>query len=107
MKMCGIPLFPGLLREFLMTRPAGRTPGTSVLAVALRVATMSLAGAAFCASAPQEGSASAEAGEALFMEKCSPCHAIGGGRRVGSDLVGVTSCRDRDLRTRFISALAP
>jgi mono/diheme cytochrome c family protein len=65
---------------------------------------MSLAGVAFGASAPQEGSASAEAGEALFMEKCSPCHTIGGGKGVGPDLAGVTSRRDRDWLTRFISA---
>lgn len=87
-----------------MPRPAGRSPWPSVLAVALWVATMSLAGVAFGASAPQEGSASAEAGEALFMEKCSPCHTIGGGKRVGPDLAGVTSRRDRDWLTRFISA---
>ena len=87
-----------------MPRPAGRTPGTSVLAFALWVVTMSLAGVGFGASAPQEGSASAEAGEALFMEKCSPCHTIGGGKRVGPDLAGVTSRRDRDWLTRFISA---
>ena len=87
-----------------MPRPAGRTPGSSVLAVALCAATMSLAGVAFGVSAPQEGSASAETGEALFMEKCSPCHTIGGGKRVGPDLAGVTSRRDRDWLARFISA---
>ncbi|MGE5283766.1 MAG: c-type cytochrome [Actinomycetota bacterium] len=87
-----------------MPRSAGRSPGASVLAVALWVATMSLAGMAFGASAPQEGSASAESGEALFMGKCSSCHTIGGGKRVGPDLAGVTSRRDRDWLTRFISA---
>jgi mono/diheme cytochrome c family protein len=87
-----------------MPRPAGRSSGTSVLAVVLWVATMSLAGVAFVAFAPHEGTASVEAGEALFMEKCSPCHTIGGGKRVGPDLAGVTSRRDRDWLTRFISA---
>lgn len=75
-----------------MQRPAGRNLGASVLAVAPWVATMSLAGVAFGASAPQEGSASAEEGEALFMEKCSPCHTIGGGKGVGPDLAGAVLC---------------
>ena len=91
-------------RGFRMSRSARRTTGALVLAVALWAATISSAGAAFGASAPKEGSASAEAGEGLFMEKCSPCHTIGGGKRVGPDLAGVTSLRDRNWLTRIISA---
>jgi Cytochrome c. len=86
-----------------MPRSAGHTTGASVLAVALWAATISSAGAVFTA-APARGGATAEVGEALFGERCSSCHTIGGGKRVGPDLAGVTSLRDRDWLTRFISA---
>lgn len=43
-------------------------------------------------------------GEALFASRCAACHTIGGGRRVGPDLQGVTMRRDRDWLRRWISA---
>lgn len=46
---------------------------------------------------------STESGEALFQQKCTACHTIGQGDRVGPDLQGVTSRRDRTWLTRFIS----
>jgi protein SCO1/2 len=44
-------------------------------------------------------------GQYTFAYHCSACHAIGGGNtRIGPDLQGVTSRRDRDWLRRFISA---
>jgi mono/diheme cytochrome c family protein len=43
-------------------------------------------------------------GEALFHEKCSPCHTIGGGRLLGPDLKGVAAVRDHAWLAKFIYA---
>lgn len=40
--------------------------------------------------------------ETLFQERCAPCHTIGGGIRVGPDLLGVTQRRDRAWLLRWI-----
>ncbi len=47
----------------------------------------------------------AEAGETstLFQQKCSVCHTIGGGKRVGPDLRGVDSRRNTDWLVRWIT----
>ena len=52
-------------------------------------------------SAP-DVSGSYDRGQALFEHKCAPCHAIGGGKKVGPDLSGVTQRRDRDWLFRWI-----
>lgn len=44
-----------------------------------------------------------EEGAALFQEKCSACHTIGGGNLVGPDLQGITTQRDHDWLARWIS----
>jgi mono/diheme cytochrome c family protein len=49
-------------------------------------------------------SQSADAGQAIFEEKCVACHTIGGGRLVGPDLQGVTTRRERDWLARWIAA---
>jgi nitrite reductase (NO-forming) len=46
---------------------------------------------------------SAEQGEAIFEAKCSACHFIGAGIRVGPDLQGVTERRDREWLARWIA----
>jgi mono/diheme cytochrome c family protein len=46
---------------------------------------------------------SAGRGEQVFGAKCSPCHTIGGGRKVGPDLKGITEERQRDWIEAFIS----
>jgi len=46
---------------------------------------------------------SPDKGKAIFETKCSPCHTIGGGRRVGPDLKGVTEQRSRNWLIKFIS----
>lgn len=45
----------------------------------------------------------AEQGEAIFAQKCTPCHAIGGGDRpTGPDLAGITERREEAWIRRFI-----
>jgi protein SCO1/2 len=39
----------------------------------------------------------------LFQSRCSACHSIGEGDKIGPDLKGVTSRRDRAWLTRYIS----
>ncbi|HEX9145187.1 MAG TPA: cytochrome c, partial [Candidatus Binatia bacterium] len=46
----------------------------------------------------------AEKGEALFQQKCAPCHTIGKGKLVGADLQGVGQRVSRDWMERFIAA---
>jgi protein SCO1 len=43
-------------------------------------------------------------GEFLFRNGCAACHSIGGGDRIGPDLLGVTARRDRAWVERFIQA---
>ncbi len=47
---------------------------------------------------------SAEQGEAIFQNKCSACHTVGGGRSAGPDLAGVTKKRDPAWLVRIITA---
>ncbi|NUM89007.1 MAG: cytochrome c, partial [Bdellovibrionales bacterium] len=48
--------------------------------------------------------AQAAESEALFQEKCSSCHSIGGGRRVGPDLIGVQDRRSESWLRSFIQS---
>ena len=49
-------------------------------------------------------SAQAEQGKTIFLQsRCSPCHTIGGGKRVGPDLKGTTTNRSRDWLMRMIT----
>jgi len=60
-------------------------------------------GAASLATA-QPIAQTAEQGKAIFQQKCSSCHTIGGGKLVGPDLQGVTQRRDLTWIKDFISA---
>ena len=64
-----------------------------------------LLSAAFVAPA-SAGEAKAESpfqkSSALFLQSCSKCHSIGGGRRVGPDLRGVADRHDKDWIIGFI-----
>jgi protein SCO1 len=42
-------------------------------------------------------------GQYEFATHCAPCHSIGQGNRIGPDLAGVTSARDRAWLMRFIA----
>lgn len=42
-------------------------------------------------------------GQRLFLSKCSSCHSLGGGDKLGPDLAGVTSRRSRDWLMHYIS----
>jgi cbb3-type cytochrome oxidase cytochrome c subunit len=45
----------------------------------------------------------AKKGRSIFSNKgCNGCHSIGGGRRAGPDLAGVTERRDTDWVRRFL-----
>ena len=55
------------------------------------------------AGASPQRTAAVEAGEKLFTEKCSSCHTIGEGDRVGPDLHGVTDRRDRAWLVKWVS----
>lgn len=45
---------------------------------------------------------STDEGKALFQEKCASCHTIGQGDRLGPDLKGVTTNRERDWLARWL-----
>ncbi len=44
-----------------------------------------------------------EKGKEIFNAKCTPCHTIGGGRKVGPDLRGVTADHPKTWLFSFIS----
>jgi mono/diheme cytochrome c family protein len=78
--------------------------------VSLRLTQTAVVLAAFVlalASRPGEAAAPAEQvqqGQALFQERCTACHSIGQGDRVGPDLAGVVSRRDHAWLDRWIAA---
>ncbi|MSQ20272.1 MAG: c-type cytochrome [Betaproteobacteria bacterium] len=43
-------------------------------------------------------------GEQIFQSRCSTCHALGSGDKLGPDLAGVMRRRERDWITRYLSA---
>jgi mono/diheme cytochrome c family protein len=82
-------------------------------ALAPRAARTTLRGAAagaaaalvFAAAAPARAAAPAspfQKGAALFLQKCSKCHTIGGGRRVGPDLRGVADRHEAEWILGFV-----
>lgn len=84
-----------------MTRLLGKgTFRTSAIAL---LAVMAVA-ATLAAAPPDSGQARlAERGEAIFQQKCSACHTVGGGDRpMGPDLAGVLERRDPAWVERFI-----
>ncbi len=42
-------------------------------------------------------------GQFLFQSRCSACHTIGAGDRLGPDLLGVTTRRERSWLARFLA----
>ncbi len=78
-----------------------RTGLAGLLVAAFLVAL--LAGLAALAWAAPEQSASASNGETIFSSQCAACHTIGGGKRVGPDLKGVTSLRPATWLAQWIA----
>jgi mono/diheme cytochrome c family protein len=68
-------------------------------AAAQSAATPASAGAAPAVIAPEDTRAGA-----LFGSRCTSCHTIGDGRKVGPDLVGVTARRSAEWITRFLTS---
>lgn len=58
------------------------------------------------AEAGPEVSGSAEKGRIIFDQKCSPCHTLGGGKKIGPDLKGVTERRKKDWLMKWIASPA-
>ncbi|MDD1749458.1 MAG: c-type cytochrome, partial [Methanothrix sp.] len=59
---------------------------------------------AFSVKASAEAkSGDAEKGKAIFDSKCTLCHTIGGGKKIGPDLKGVTQRRAEEWIVKFIS----
>lgn len=46
----------------------------------------------------------AQDGEAIFKQKCSACHKVGGGRLVGPDLIGVTTKRSEEWLIKWVTS---
>lgn len=44
-----------------------------------------------------------EKGKEIFVKKCSACHTIGEGKRVGPDLMGITEIRNIEYLKKFIN----
>ncbi len=42
-------------------------------------------------------------GQYVFATHCAPCHSVGGGDKIGPDLLGVTAVRDHEWLMRFIT----
>lgn len=50
------------------------------------------------------GAARAESGEAIFQARCGACHTVGGGRRVGPDLRGVSERHPDEWIVKFVQS---
>ncbi|HEY3770768.1 MAG TPA: SCO family protein [Candidatus Angelobacter sp.] len=53
---------------------------------------------------PKISPETAGAGPSMFRTRCASCHTIGNGDFVGPDLAGVTTVRDHEWLTKFLSA---
>jgi len=103
------PPVGGSVRD-LSGRPDRFSATCQVLGLALVKASLALlllgllaAGLAYLAEAAPPAQ-TADQGRAIFEQKCIACHTVGGGRKVGPDLKGVTTQRDQAWLTRWISA---
>jgi mono/diheme cytochrome c family protein len=73
-----------------------------VVVVGTAAATTILAGGAAVAQAAESAPATPDPGAILFAERCAACHNLGGGPKVGPDLLGVVKRRDRAWVARFV-----
>ncbi|MCL4464676.1 MAG: cytochrome c [Chloroflexi bacterium] len=77
-----------------------RRSGWAVWALSMLLGFVATWAVAEAAPAPQD----AAQGQQLFEAKCAGCHSIGGGRKVGPDLKGVTAQQPHDWLVQFITA---
>ncbi|MFI5362784.1 MAG: cytochrome c3 family protein [Elusimicrobiota bacterium] len=83
--------------------PTRAARGGASLAAAAAVFALLSAGAAAPARAGETKTASPfQKSAALFLQSCSKCHTIGGGRRVGPDLRGVADRHDKEWILGFV-----
>lgn len=80
-------------------RPCPRLAARLVVAM-LALTPLLLLGGIGAHAAPS--SQSADAGKALFTQRCASCHTVGGGNLVGPDLKGVVDARDPAWLERWI-----
>jgi protein SCO1 len=50
------------------------------------------------------GAVTLDPGQYMFQSRCSACHTIGGGDKMGPDLAGVTTRRERNWVARYLTA---
>jgi protein SCO1 len=50
------------------------------------------------------GAVTLDPGQYMFQSRCSACHTIGGGDKIGPDLAGVTARRERSWVARYLTA---
>jgi heme/copper-type cytochrome/quinol oxidase subunit 2 len=67
-------------------------------------ALLAAAGDAAATEADAQPAAPSAEGRLLFEQKCTACHTIGQGVRIGPDLQGVTARRSREWLLRFVAA---
>jgi len=88
-----------------MTRKTGartwRSSRPAVLLVLLVVLSLAVGLGQVLAVSPSQ---TADEGKEIFQSSCASCHTVGEGDLVGPDLEGVTTRRDSDWLTRWISA---
>ncbi len=93
----------------------GMLVGAIALGGMLSVMTYRWQAEAFPEATPAAASASSQGGTAmatgdaaqgktLFESKCSSCHTIGGGKKMGPDLKGVTKQQSQEWLVNFITA---
>lgn len=73
-------------------------PRFPLVAVCLEVVLLSGA----CTVGTRVSTGDAQAGALIYEHYCSTCHTIGGGRRIGPDLLAVHQRRERRWLVRFI-----
>jgi protein SCO1 len=50
------------------------------------------------------GAVTLDPGQYMFQSRCSACHTMGGGEKIGPDLAGVTTRRERSWVARYLTA---
>lgn len=73
------------------------------MAVLKKSAAFAVAGLSLSAALLIPTESRGQEAEAFFKQNCVACHTIGGGRRVGPDLKGVTERQDREWLVNFIT----